>query len=801
MGVVRLEAYPSRVLLDRPAASQRLLVTGVTADGRTIDLSDRVRLRSSAPRIATVQGGSIHAAANGFATVRVELPGAKLTAVAPVEVRRAQEPIRYSFSQDILPLLTKAGCSSGGCHGKSTGQNGFRLSLLGFDPEADYVALVRQPVGRRVCLTEPENSLLLRKASGGSPHGGGKRFDRASAAYRTLLAWVEAGAPMGPSDAPTVSQIEIFPPDRELTRRSGQRFVVTARYTDGSTRDVTADADYLSNEESVAEVDPTGRARTLDLTGEATVMARYMGRVAVSRLLVPASGPAPPSALRPDDGPIDRRVFSRLDRLRIGASDPCSDEEFLRRATLDVIGCLPTVTETRSFLQECRAESAAGQPALRSRSALIERLLARPEYADFWAVQWADVLRVNRSTLGTDQNAQSYHRWIRESFAANKPFDQFLREIVTATGPGWTNGAVNFYRVAFESPTAAAEVTTALSQTFLGTRIECAQCHHHPYEKWSQEDFYGLAAFFGRLKNKRSKEGDIEYFSDAAGDVKHPRTNKPVTPRVLDGPMVSVPRGEDPRSVLASWLTAKDNPFVARALVNRLWAHYMGRGLVEPIDDLRVTNPATNPELLDFLAQEFIGHGFDLKYVTRLILTSRVYGLSSRVTPSNKADTQNFSHAYLKRLSAETLLDAICQVTGVPESFAGLPAGTRAMQLWNNRTPSYFLDTFGRPLRVSPCECERSAEPNVAQALHLINSPQLQEKLASDRGKVAEFARSVKTPEELVEGIYLSALSRAPKPAERAAAVTYLKRIPDRRRALEDFLWSLLNTREFLFNH
>lgn len=792
---MRLEVTPSRVLLDGAESTQRLLVTGVYADGRTVDLSEKCRTTARQPAIVRVSPGVVAPASDGSTALWVELPGTKIRASVPVEVRNARTEHPLSFANDVNPILTKAGCNAGGCHGKSGGQNGFALSLLGFESAVDYASIVKRPPLRRLCPPDPARSLLLLKATGTMPHGGGRRFEVGSPSYRTLLRWIVAGSPFGSGVEPTVTRIEVSPGHRVMSRRAGQRLLVTAVYSDGSRRDVTDQAEFKSNEESIAQVDGDGHVETVDLTGETTIMARYLGQVAVARISIPMEGKIArtpdPWSLPPDAAYIDREVWKKLRELNVPPSPAAGDAEFVRRVFLDTAGTLPTPPETRAFLSDA-------DPAKRAK--LIDKLLERPEYADSWAVKWADILRVNRSLLGTDANAQKYHEWIRESLAANKPYDQFVREILTATGGGQVNGAANFYRVAFESPTAFAEITNTVSQTFLGTQIECAQCHHHPYERWTQEDFYGLAAFFARLKNKRNKE-DIEYYSDAKGDLRFPRTNAVVKPHVLDGQPLEVDAASDPRAPLAAWLTAKENPLFARALVNRLWAHYLGRGLVEPIDDLRATNPASHPELLDALAKDFTDHGFDLKHITRVMLNSRTYQLTAAADKTNAQDTQNFSHAYLKRLPAEILLDAICQVTGVPETFTGMPAGTRAIQLWNSRTPSYFLDVFGRPLRVSPCECERSPEPNIGQALHLLNAAQLQEKISAPTGRLALLLKGDRPPGEIIEELYLAALARAPRAEEKRKAEEYVTAKMDRRQGLEDVLWALMNTREFLFNH
>ncbi len=792
----RIAVGPARATLFGSGAVQHLVVTGETVDGRLVDITPAARITTDAPQLvqlASAEGPSglprVRALRDGV--VRLAARVGELRAETLLTVRGTGHERPLSFANDVLPLLTKAGCNNGMCHGKASGQNGFRLSLLGFDPEGDYAALLREAGARRVQRSAPEASLLLRKAVGAAPHGGGVRFGVRSAQYRMLLRWIAEGAPWGRGDEPKVTALRVEPEARVMGLRSRQQVLVTAVYSDGTTRDVTGDADYASNDDAVAEVSPEGLAQTRGAAGEAAIMARYMGRVAVTRLTAPLAHRLPRQNALPVYHPLDALVDARLRTLNIQAGEPTTDAVYLRRVYLDVIGTLPTVSEARAFL----ADTGAGK-----RARLVDQLLERAEYADFWALKWADLLR-NNSRIVSERGAEVFHAWIRSRFAQNQPYDQFVREVLTASGPGYENGAVNFYRVTNEALDAPAELTNAVTQVFLGTRMECAQCHHHPYERWSQEDFYGIAAFFGRLEKQRDKNGDIAYVTGTRNSVTHPRTKQGVLPRVLDGPEIPAVADADPRGALATWLTAKDNPYLARAIANRMWAHFLGRGIVEPVDDLRLTNPPSNPELLDALARELTTHEFDLKHLIRIICSSRVYQTTSTTTPLNRDDTRNFSHVVPRRLSAEVLLDAISQVTGVPESFEKMRAGARAIQVWNNHTRSYFLDTFGRPLRVNPCECERSQEGNIAQALHLLNDPGIQSKLSDPGGVVARLLKSEATDDVLMTEFYLAALSRPPDLEERRRAGEYLARVADRRSAVEDLLWAILNTREFLFNH
>jgi hypothetical protein len=589
--------------------------------------------------------------------------------------------------------------------------------------------------------------------------------------------------PFGGDGAPRPVALRVLPAERTLPPHADQQILATAVFSDGSTRDVTAAAHYASNATLVAEADPHGRLRTGAVPGEAAVTVRYMDLVAAVRVQVPrphAPDPYPPF---PADNRIDELALTKWKKMGVVPSQPADDATFLRRAALDVLGTLPRPDEARAFLSDQRPDK---------RGRWIDTLLGREEYADHWALVWADILLVDRDKLG-DRGAYEFHHWLREQFARNRPYDQWVRELVKAAGPSGENGPVNFYRVA-RTPEEAAR---AVSQAFLGIRLECAQCHHHPFEKWSQDDFYGLAGFFNGLQRRPVRGEELVYFAGYQ-ETRIPRTGKAVPTRPLDGPVPAGLTQGDPRARLAAWLTAPDNPWFARLVANRLWKHYLSRGLVEPEDDLRSTNPATNEELLAYLARQVVEFGFDLKAVSRLILNSRVYQLSAVPNDTNRDDEQNFSHHYVKRLPAEVLLDAVSAVTEVPEKFPGRALGTRAVELWDNRLPSYFLEIFGRSERTSPCACGRSGEPTMAQALHLLNAPEVEHKVASPTGRVARLLRARLTEAQLVEELCLAALSRPPGEKERRVAKELFGQAPAAE-AARDFLWALLNSYEFLF--
>ncbi|HUR55804.1 MAG TPA: DUF1549 domain-containing protein, partial [Gemmataceae bacterium] len=615
----------------------------------------------------------------------------------------AGEPVH--FANDVMPLFSKLGCNSAGCHGKASGQNGFKLSVFGFDADADYAALVKEARGRRVFPSAPDRSLLLLKPTGKVAHGGGRRIDPGSPDYAVLREWVRQGTPVGAADAPRAVSLRVSPTERVLGLNAEQRIRATVVYSDGTTRDVTEAAGYTSNAGHVAEVDPRGRVRTGNSPGEAAITVNYMGYVAAARFQVPRPGAPDPYPAVPTNNAIDGLVWAKLKTMGILPSEPAGDAAFLRRTYLDALGTLPTPEEVRAFLKDADPDK---------RAKAIDAILDRPEYADYWAQKWADVMLVNRDKLG-DRGSYEMHRWLRSQFAANRPYDEWVRELIAASGPASRVGPVNFYR-ASATPE---EMTRAVSQAFLGIRLECAQCHHHPFEKWSQDDFYGLAGFFNGVQRKKLPGDDEMVFHAGHRPQKMPLTDRPVTTRPPDGPALTASDG-DPRRQLADWMTKADNPYFARLVVNRLWKHYVGRGLVEPEDDLRSTNPAINEPLLDHLAKTLVASKYDLKAVTRQILRSWVYQLSSVPNATNTDDEQYGSRYRVKRLPAEVLLDAICTVTEIPEAFPGRPRGTRAVELWDNRAPSYFLDIFGRSERLSPCECGRSSEPTMAQCLHLM---------------------------------------------------------------------------------
>jgi hypothetical protein len=784
--VVEVVVSPATIHLQGSGARYSLLVDGKTAEGRLFDLTRQARYRSLRPGVATVsEAGVIQAVGDGEAEIVVETHGRHRK--VKVRVEGSSVPRRYHFENDIVPLLGRFGCNSSGCHGSALGQNGFKLSVFGSDPAADYAALVEESRGRRVMAASPEQSLFLLKASGSMPHGGGVRIPRGTVEYETLRAWVAAGVPVGDPKAPRVVAVRVAPAERILDFKGEQQLRVIARYSDGHEADVTAHARFQSNNDGLASVSGGGLVTAGQVPGEAAIMANFMGAVDLFRAVIPRPGPAAEFPKLAENNFIDTLVFRKLKKLNIVPSGPADDAEFLRRVYLDVIGTLPTAAEARLFLADRRPDR---------RARLVEELLRRPEFADYWALKWADLLRVDRQALG-HKYAYTYYEWFRDSFARNRPLDEMARQLLTAEGPLAESGPASFYKVV-KKP---GDMASTLSQVFLGVRIACAQCHHHPFDRWSQTDYYGMAAFFAPVSLRPSARGE-EVLASGDPVTKDPRTGQVVVAHGLGMPMPPANPHGDRRVILAKWLTAPANPYFARNLANRAWAHFLGRGLVEPVDDVRATNPPSNPELLDALARYLVKEKFDFRQLVRLITASQVYQLSSRPNATNAKDEQNYSRSLFRRLDAEVLLDMVSQTTGVPERFSGVPPGRRAIQLWDSKVPHYFLKLFGRPVRISACECERSAEPSVSQVLHLLNSPAIEAKLSHEQGTVARLVRAKADDGGLVEELYLTFFSRPPTESERRQAVAYLHRHHDRRRqAAEDLAWGMLNSLEFLFNH
>ncbi|QDU18535.1 DUF1549 domain-containing protein [Urbifossiella limnaea] len=803
--VKAVAVHPARVALNGTDDAAQLVVTGTLADGRLVDLTHVARY-AVANATATVSAtGRVQAKTDGAGEITIAF-GAH-TARLPVEARNVGVNLPLNFTNQVVPIFTRLGCNSGGCHGKIAGQNGFRLSLLGFEPDLDYMTLVKEGRGRRLFPANPDASLFLTKATGRSPHGGGKKMEPESDEYKVVRRWIAAGMPWGNETDPKVVKISVFPEHRILTRNATQQIAAYAHYSDGTTEDVTRRAQFESNDGEVAAVTEGGQVRTNQLSGEAAIMARFQGMVTVTRITVPL-GQKTPEWQFPAQTVVDQHTAKKWRELGLVPSELCTDEQFIRRVSLDITGSLPTPAQVAAFVADADAKK---------REKLVDRLLETPEYAYFFANKWADILRVKRrGEANRAAGTFAFHEHIRLAMANDTPYSEFVRGIVTATGDERRNPAVVWYK----ELTTPENFVDDVGQVFLGQRLACANCHHHPYEKWSQDDYWGLAAFFGkvgrkelRLPSSNPNNNDNKtqvIFTRSSGSVTNKRTNKAAEIRPLDGQPMETFDG-DPREKLADWMTDKSNPFFAKAVANRYWAHFFGRGIVDPLDDMRITNPPSNPELLDALAKNLTDNNYSLKSLIRTICKSRTYQLSSAPNDFNKLDKQAYARFYPRRVSAEVLLDAVNQVTDSPGGFNGLPkdknAPGRAIMLPDESFTSYFLDVFGRPQRISACECERVNEANLAQALHLLNSDEIQGKVTRPGGRAATLAADMRPDREKVTELFRWAFARTPTEADLTAALAHVRDMEakhmgaaGKRIAYENILWALLNTKEFVFN-
>ncbi|QDT98583.1 DUF1549 and DUF1553 domain-containing protein [Gimesia aquarii] len=796
------------IVFNDPDARQQLLITLKEKSGGIRDVTREVRYHVEPEGVVRVsKTGYVTPIANGQATITAQL-NSITPLVFPVQVSSFEKQRAVSFYNDVIPQLTRAGCNSGACHGTPAGKNNFRLSLLGYEPRNDFEFITKESQGRRVSPAAPETSLLLRKATGGIPHNGGKRFEKNGAEYNLIKRWIQEGMKYDPENDPIVERIELFPKDRVLPRQSTQQLIVMAYFSDGTSRDITRKAEFKPNQPMMAEVDEHGVVRVKEFTGTTSVMIRFQEHVAVFMATIPLGKPTP-NLPKPSNF-IDEHIFAKLKVLGLPPSGECDDATFLRRTTLDITGRLPTLEQAQEFLSDKRPDK---------RTRKIDDLLDSTGYADLFAAKWAGILR-NKAGGNLEQVAREtfgFHAWIRSSISSNKPFDQFVTELITARGKPGTNPAVSWYR-AVKDPK---DQMSDIAQVFLGVRIQCAQCHHHPYEKWSQDDFYGFQAFFntiGRKEVYKLPEDDIIYHKRIVAVAKNPNTDRELKPTPLDEVALEIPAQRDPRIDLSNWISSPKNPFFAKMLVNRYWKHFFGRGLVEPEDDIRVTNPATHPALLNALADSFVKSNYDLKEVCRTICNSRTYQLSSFPNEHNKDDEQNYARYYPRRLTAEVMLDAMNDTAGAKNNFNHQPVGVRAVALPDDSAnlESFFLRVFGRPQMDTACECERTANADLSQSLHLINSYAMQKLLSAPDGRAAQLARDkMKDDQTHINELYLHALSRLPTQNELDTALKHLKKKRKQSKAdpkklsmgqaekdaYEDIIWVMINTKEFLFNH
>ena len=805
-----MELVPASVDLTGLGSSGRILVEKTAGTQRVGQVTSGVKWSVEDSAIATVSDGEITAVGNGTTTLQAMVDGRTLT--AKVTVHHADAALAPSFRNHVLAVFAKTGCNSGACHGALAGKGGFRLSLRGYDPATDYQTIVTQARGRRIELADPGRSLILAKPTGALPHKGGLRFETDSREYKVIADWIAGGA-VPPADAdPSVERVEILPDAVQLSVGDEQDFVVRAHYSNGRVEDVTRWVKFSSSNESVASVDKDGRVSVIG-PGAGAVTAWFASQTVISRITCAFPNDVPRDLYdsQPRRNFIDEHVVAKLSELRLEPSPQCSDVVFVLRAFLDVIGTLPTPAEVREFL----ADETEGK-----RDRLIESLLARPEFVDFWAYKWSDVLLVNGNKL-RPKGVKAYYEWIRNEIAENTPWDEFARKIVTSTGGSIENGATNFFAL-HQDPENMAE---NVSQAFLGLSIACARCHNHPLEKWTNSQYYAFANLFSRVRAKgwggdfRNGDGVRTLYVVPTGELIQPLTGKPQPATPLDGEPLPFDATDDRRIHLANWLTAPENPYFARAITNRVWANFFGPGLVEEVDDLRLSNPASNEELLVAASQHLIDRGFDLKSLMRTILQSHTYQRSSVPLDGNRSEQRFYSRYYPKRLMAEVLLDAVSQVTDVPTAFTHIgfpggdrqetkeyPLGTRAIQLHDSAVESYFLKTFGRNSRAITCECERSDEPSMVQVLHVANGDTINGKLKEKENRVSRLLAAGHSNADLTDEIFLQTLSRFPIDEEKTRVVELLSQVPgedaaEKRLVVEDIFWSLLSTREFLFNH
>lgn len=810
---VQLSIQPESVSLDGPRSAQQLVVTAQDARGELRDVTQFCDWTPPAA-VQVSAGGYVVPLGNGAGHITARI--GELSVTLPVTVQHFEQNRPVSFHREVMGVLNISGCNAGSCHGIPSGRGGFRLSLWGFDPDADFLALTREEQGRRTNRLDPDASLILAKGQGLIPHQGGRRFAPDSMSARLLREWIADGLPNDPDGFPALERIEVLPGSRAFPAPARfQQLAVTAKFGDHTERDVTRLAVFSSSEPAIATVTAEGLVEFYR-GGEVAVLCRYLDQVQTVRLTYLDVAPSFQWPNPPEQNYVDRHVFAKLKKLGIVPSELCTDAEFIRRVSLDVTGTLPTPSEVRAFL-------ASSDPDKRAR--LIESLLTRDDFVDFWTMKWGDVLRIKR-TLIQPKGVESYHGWLRSMIQKNAPFDEVVRQLIFSQGHSYKNGPVNYYCVVREPKNAGELIQHDLTETtaslFLGIRLQCAKCHNHPFERWTQDDYHGLAAFFTQVKQTRDGKhpgvGNPEHrpvqisIESAAADMIQPRSNRLIAPTFLGGETPTFEIGEDRRKALAEWLTAPGNPFFAKSVVNRVWYHLLGRGIVDPVDDFRESNPAANEELLNALAEDFVAHQFDVKHVIRTVVNSRTYQLGSQTNELNQADEKYFSHALVKTLPAEVLLDAIGAVTGAPEEYPNHPPGRRAIQLPDNdvitqpsRYLGYdrhpFMKTFGQPARELACECARETEFSLAQALELMNGPTVAAKLSRPDNQLSRLLAQQMSDRELLDELYLLALSRGPAESTSQAFLTYVGQAPDRRRAWEDVLWTIIRSREFTSRH
>ncbi|HLF93236.1 MAG TPA: DUF1549 and DUF1553 domain-containing protein [Planctomycetota bacterium] len=779
-----LSVYPAEIELSTSRDRQSFVVQLTRPDGVTRDVTDEAKVSLAHP-FAELKGNVLTPAADGETEMTVTAAGRTVKVKVAVKDSKADRPI--SFKLDVMPVFMRSGCNTGACHGAARGKDGFRISLFGFDPDGDYHRLTREMSGRRISVAMPEECLLVEKSTGIVNHTGGERFKPKSELYDTLIRWLDKGAPKDAADVATPVSLELYPPKLVMEGEgAAQRMTVRAKYSDGSDRDVTPLARFMTNNDVSAKIDEDGRV-TAGKRGEAYVFARFATFTVGSQAIVIPKGVKYAWSDVPEKNYVDTLVFDKLKKLRMFPSEICSDEVFLRRASLDLTGQLPGRAEYDRFASDARPDK---------REKLIDEFLARKEFSELWVMKWAELLQIR-----TDDNRQvsyktalGYFNWLQARVEDNVPFNEIVRDLLSSNGGTFQNPPSTFYQIGRET----LKTSENVAQIFMGMRIQCAQCHNHPFDRWTMDDYYGFAAFFSQVGRKNAEDPrERIIFDRGEGEVRHPVGGRTMAPKFLGGDVPDV-KGHDRRQVLAEWIASPRNPYFARNVANIVWAHFFGQGVIDPVDDVRVSNPPSNPELLDALARKLTDYKYDFKKFVRDICTSRSYQLSTRGNETNEADSRNFAKGPIRRIRAEVLLDIISQVTETPNKFRGLPLGARAVQIADGNVSNYFLKTFGRASRETVCSCEVKMDPNLSQALHLLNGDTVNQRIAQG-GVVGKLLASGKSPEDVVEELYIRCVGRKPtaaqiekvKPLDKATA----------RQDLEDVFWALLNANEFIFNH
>lgn len=784
--LAKIEVFPPDVHLSGTRDRQLVVVQATYADGITRDVTTEATITPANPALVRRDGNTFWPLADGASELTVSFGGQ--TIKAPLTVTQANVTPPLSFRLDVMPIFLRAGCNTGSCHGSARGKDGFRLSLFGYDPDGDYFRLTREMSGRRVNLAVPADSTILEKDIGAVPHTGGKRFEPGSEFYKTLMTWIESGAPNDDaSKVPTVVSVDLYPKQAVLDgEKSTQQMTVRAKYSDGTDRDVTGLALFQSNNDPSATVSADGLV-TAGARGEAFVMARFETHTVGTQVLVLPKGLKFEYPAEPEANYIDTLVANKLKKLRISPSSLCDDETFCRRVYLDIVGLLPTVEEYHRFIDSKEPDK---------RAKLIDELLGRKEFIEIWVSEWAELLQVRSTNQISYKSMFLYYNWLVEKLSKDTPLDEMVRELLSANGGTFKNPATNYYQSTRDRLLLAENV----AQVFMGMRIQCAQCHNHPFDRWTQDEYYGFAAFFSQIGRKQGEDyREVIVYDSGGGEIRHPVSGKVMAPKFLGGIEPDV-KGKDRREVLADWLASKDNPWFATTFTNRVWAHFFGIGIVDPVDDVRISNPASNPELLAELGKRFTDSNYNLKALVREICNSRTYQRSTQRNESNASDEKNFAHANLRRIKAESLLDIISQVTETKDKFRGLPLGARAVQIADGNSSNYFLTTFGRAKRETVCSCEVRMEPTLSQALHLMNGNTVNTKIQQG-GVVKALLTETKFPEERIVDLYLRCFSRMPSQTELDKLTPLLAPGVKQDQGLSDIFWALLNSREFLFNH